>query len=186
MPLLYSSYYFYFPTGNEPENTEFGRVSTMVWTDFSQKLKIADIFSGLARKGERELKTKSKGKLEESWEAEKGIGEDKDIKDSFASLRTPLGLPCLSSSVIKNLWEGYRGDCLILSMGEGREDTGREYTRLWIDTKSKKIALLSKFLNLRSANYSPNLDYIYFYKESFIANSQAHSFTYSAISASPL
>lgn len=76
------------------------------------------------------------------------LGKIKILRTHLPPLELVMGLPCLSSSVIKNLWEGYRGDCLILSMGEGREDTGREHTRLWIDTKSKKIALLAKFLNL--------------------------------------
>lgn len=56
--------------------------------DYSQKLKITDIFSGLARKGERELKTKSKRKLDGKLRSRKGIGGDKAIKDSFACLRT--------------------------------------------------------------------------------------------------
>lgn len=43
----------------------------------------------------------------------------------------------------------------------------REHTRLWIGTKSRTIALLSKFLNLGSANYNPNLAHAYFCKERF-------------------
>lgn len=49
-----------------------------------------------------------------------------------------------------------------------------EHTRLWKGTKGKRIALLSKFLNLRSANYSPNLAYTYFYLVS-LEHSQAHA-----------
>lgn len=65
MLLLHPSYYFHFPTGNEPENTKFWETQHSGLNGLQSKAKrwSKAIFSGLARKGEKELKAKSERKL---------------------------------------------------------------------------------------------------------------------------
>lgn len=89
-------------------------------------------------------------------------------------------LPCLSSSVIKNPWEG-RGDCLILSVGEVREEPvrGTDYAT---NMNKKRENSSAKFLNLGSANYRPSVDCGY---EEILAATQAHSSTRCSTAAFP-
>lgn len=69
------------------------------------------------------MKAKSERKLEGKLRGRQGTGGAEDIRASVPSLQLAWGLPHLSPSVIKSRWEGYRGDCPILSVGEGTEDT---------------------------------------------------------------
>lgn len=69
------------------------------------------------------MKAKSERTLEGQLRGRQGTEGDEDIRTLAPSLELAWDLPWLSSSVIKDRWEGYRGDCLVLSMGEGTEDT---------------------------------------------------------------
>lgn len=82
--------------------------------DFSQWPEITDIFFGLARNGESELKAKSETELAGKLRAGQGLRE---MKTSRTHLLRACSGACLSALVIKNLREGQRGDCLLLSGG---------------------------------------------------------------------
>lgn len=76
MPLFHPSYYFHFPIGNEPEKIWFGRISTVVWMDFGQRLKYNWHLFWFGR--ERGLKAKCKRKLRGKLRGRAGARGDGD------------------------------------------------------------------------------------------------------------
>lgn len=148
--------------------------------DISQKLEVTAIFSDLAKKGGKELKAKNQRKLAGKLRGRVGGRGEEAIEGRVPLSEPTVGrLPCLSSSVIKNPWEG-RGDCLILSVGEVREEPvkGTDYTTNMNKERENRSA---KFLNLGSANYRPSVDCGY----EILAATQAHSSTRCSTAAFP-
>lgn len=123
------------------------------------------------------MKAKSESKLEGKLRGRQGMGEAEDIRASVPSLQLAWGLPYLSPSVIKSRWEGYRGDCPILSVGEGTEDTVKGTYYAADRYKEQEIGALQVSLNLESANYSqPRSGPWPFCKASFSGTQPASSF----------